>query len=521
MRRVVILLFILLGFVFGCQKDQSTDTPIEVTAKAAMIAFKEQSNVSKQQKNVIQQVSLQMLWDKAFHLNKDSLFVPLILKDTVYMDDDGNGKVLMNRRMHLIASYNNGWKFTIKALFPDKSSEKYHFSGKVLSTDYFVNDLSYSYFYKGKPMSKNQSILDNGVSNDSKKAAHVELECRTVGGYVNGQYNSSGTYCSFVHGNGGMDGSGPGEWQNFQPDPGGGGGPGGEGNNPFVKPTQLELKEQIKDKPFALIPNIPCDIIKKWLATAKFTVDQTTESKLRSIEETIKPGNYNSYLTNIQNINNAYSTVVNMDYFPITVSTLPVLNGVRLTPEQFIGHIRKNINNFIDTQYSTFKPYKYSGVDETNLWNSANPKNAVVAIDIKGPDNGSVIVSQYNNTGWTFTTIHEPMYGDHPVSGNRDFGYVKNTNGSYTFYTRGVDRLTGLDGDSFQKTTEFFSGEGYPFRQADALWTSFQNIVTNFVNKNGGNAGVAKQEIHRPDWSIVKDVINGKKPLSSLSTDCK
>jgi hypothetical protein len=222
MRRRIVLTLIFSIFAFSCQKDQSTTTSVEINAKAAMKAFQEKSNVNDQQKNVIQQVPLKMLWDKAFHLSKDSLFVPLVLTDTVYMEDDNKGKVLMNRRMHLIASYDHGWKFTIKALFPDKTSEKYHFSGKVLSTDYFVDDLSYSYFYKGKPLSKKQAISSNGLSTGGKKGSYVKLECRKVTGYVNGQYNNTSTYCTFTHGSGGMDGSGPGEWQMFQPEDSGG-----------------------------------------------------------------------------------------------------------------------------------------------------------------------------------------------------------------------------------------------------------------------------------------------------------
>ncbi|WP_294348700.1 acyl carrier protein [uncultured Sphingobacterium sp.] len=286
-------------------------------------------------------------------------------------------------------------------------------------------------------------------------------------------------------------------------------------------PNFAKIKEHLKDKPFALIPNIPCDIIKKWIATAKFTVDQSTLWRIKYVENVIKPGNDNSYLINVQNINSAYSSVVNMDYFPITINKMPKINGQILTPDQFLEYIRKDINKFVDTKYSEFEPYRYSGVDDTNLWNSGNPKNAIVSIDIKGPDNASVIVSNYSNTGWTFTTIYEPKYGQHPVSGNRDFGYVKNQNGSYTFYTRGVDRLTTVDAVILGKASEFFTGKAYPFQQADALWTSFQKITTDFVNKNGGNAGIAQQEIHRPDWSLVKDVIDGKRPLSSLSTDCK
>ena len=80
--------------------------------------------------------------------------------------------------------------------------------------------------------------------------------------------------------------------------------PGGGSSTPPVipepkKPTEAQIKAQIKDKPFALIPNIPCDIIKKWIATAKFTVDQSTWDRLTQIENTIKPGNDNSVILQI------------------------------------------------------------------------------------------------------------------------------------------------------------------------------------------------------------------------------
>ncbi|RAV27409.1 hypothetical protein [Sinomicrobium soli] len=84
---------------------------------------------------------------------------------------------------------------------------------------------------------------------------------------------------------------------------------------------------------------------------------------------------------------------------------------------------------------------------------------AVIGIDIKGPDNESVIVSDYNTEKWTFSTIFDPKYGEHPVSGNRDFGYTQNGDGSYTFYTRGVDRLTDWLTTSGQTAEATFWGK--------------------------------------------------------------
>ena len=219
-------------------------------------------------------------------------------------------------------------------------------------------------------------------------------------------------------------------------------------------------------------------------------------------------------VASVQKIDDAHSTVVNLDYFPVTINQLPVINGVRQTPEQFLQYIRTNINSFVDTDYSTFSPYNWYGIDDTQLWNSTNPIGAVIAIDIAGPDNGSVIVSHSSSNKWTFTTIHDPKYGDHPVSGNRDFGYIVNSDGSFTFYTRGVDRLTSWDGSAFQNAT------GFAFSQADALWNSFRNKIFDFVNTHQGSADILQSQIKRPDWAVIKDVVDGVKPLSILNNAC-
>lgn len=289
----------------------------------------------------------------------------------------------------------------------------------------------------------------------------------------------------------------------------GGGGSGGA-------PSEAEIKEQIKDKPFALV-DPPCDVVKQWLATAKHTATQSQLDKLKTIVNTVSnPDGSIKYqdIARLQNINDAYSTVVNMDYFPVKINQLPVVNGNRMTPEQFLNHIRTNINNFVDTSYSEFTPYHWYGVNEEGLWKSSNPLGSVIAIDIKGPDNGSVIVTGYSPEKWTFSTIYDPKYDNHPVSGNRDFGYTQNNDGSFTFYTRGVDRLTDF------VTTKAQEYANIPFSQADSLWKTFQNKINAFVNSHQGNSSVSSQEIYRPDWDKVKAVIDGRAPLSSLSKDC-
>lgn len=106
--------------------------------------------------------------------------------------------------------------------------------------------------------------------------------------------------------------------------------------------------------------------------------------------------------------------------------------------------------------------------------------------------------------------------GQHPVSGNREFGYTQNTDGSYTFYTRGVDRITDpVDAAIAENLMDAFANP-------DALWTSYKQGIYDFVQSNGGQATVPKttdNKIYRPDWEKVKAVLNGSRPISDLG--CK
>lgn len=308
--------------------------------------------------------------------------------------------------------------------------------------------------------------------------------------------------------------------------------PGGGNDNPlpplpprppiFTTGTYDIFRNAIKDRPFALYTNdIPCDIIKEWLKTAKHQVRDQEINKLNDIVRTRTfTGTDGSFdfkdVARLQDINNAYSTVINMDYFSVNIDKLP--KGT--SPESFLNYIRLNINNFVNNKYANFTPYKWHGVNDTKLWNSSNPLGTVIAIDMLGPDNGSVIVTNYSNREWTFSTIYDPKYGSHPISGHRDFGFIQNSNNSYTFYTRGVDRLTDKSAETLYDLSQKLNYD-IPFNIADNLWKSFQTKITDYVNSNGGKASVNSPQIKRPDWQLVKDVINGKKPLKSLSNDCK
>lgn len=308
---------------------------------------------------------------------------------------------------------------------------------------------------------------------------------------------------------------------------GGGGSSGGSGStskdpqpiglSPLVTDEEIMVMDLLELDPFALI-EVDCDQIQHWKNLAQHVPPSEIINKLNGLDE----NSFGDF--NVQNVEDAAGVVVNMDYFPVTINTLPKKPGSneRFTPNEFLNHVRKNINNFINTNYSSFTPSTVTGINESAIWLSNNPVGAVLHINIpNGPGDGSVICSKYSSNQWIFTTIEVPYNlfmqgfdGEHPVSGNREFGLITNPNGTYTFYTRGVDRITnGIDAfvaDNVLKDA---------FANPDALWNSLKNKVHNYVQNNGGSSVTPKDSdniINRPDWDEIKDVFSGKLPITDL-----
>lgn len=280
------------------------------------------------------------------------------------------------------------------------------------------------------------------------------------------------------------------------------------------------LEELLTDDPFALL-NVPCTQIPYWQAIAQYSVPTSVKNR---IEEIDSQTNWFSS-ANIQTLHDSNNgAVVNMDFFPVTVSEMPKKsNGEAFTQKELFDYIRTHINDFFDDL--AFTPVVNSSYDinDNTLWLSDNPLGAILSINIL-MNEGSVVCSKYNNlTGeFYFTTINVPWDGTHPVSGNRAFGYYTDLNGNMVIYTRGVDRLTdgtymyGPTGLSAEMTQQAIA-----FSQADSKWSNFQSKIKNFINEgqsgsNNGNSNVNIPVKYRPNWSKVKGVLNGTRPISDL-----
>lgn len=294
-----------------------------------------------------------------------------------------------------------------------------------------------------------------------------------------------------------------------------------DGGNKTVAKNYIELLIELEEDPTFLI-DIDCNELNDWSNLVMHQVPSSSYTKIAAMIANNQLSNLNGTYA-IQYITGAKGPVVNLDYFSITINSLPAKpNSMFLyTPQEYLEYIRLNLNDFIDTQYSHFSPSTITGIDESQIWNSTNPLNAVLHINIPTAGDGSVMCTKYANNTWIFTTLEVPWAapqgydGVHPVSGHREFGLKQNPNGTYTFYTRGTDRITTFLDDLFGSSGIM----GDPFQNPDALWNSLLDGVENHVNNNAGQAGTKNITISRPEWNDVKDVLLGNKPKSTLG--CK
>ena len=194
---------------------------------------------------------------------------------------------------------------------------------------------------------------------------------------------------------------------------------------------------------------------------------------------------------------------ISLDYYPVRVEAMPSDGSTTMTAEQLLELFRRNLNNFLDGSPDgcTFAPA--DPAIDTAAWlppflPTAVP-GAVISIDMFASgvnvDDGSVVLSEISPNHWVFSTIWTPDDGSHPVSGNRQFGFVPSSTGEFSFYIRGADRTTSA-ADSL--------GEATVFATAHRLWLSFQGRLAAYVNSNGGRATVEPASATRYDWPTVR-----------------
>ncbi len=261
----------------------------------------------------------------------------------------------------------------------------------------------------------------------------------------------------------------------------------------------------------------------RWFELSTF--DPLTVPAIKTKLEQLGEEYWIQTLENASNTNLAFkwwktSPSVNMDFFGIKITTFPnkpTPPFTPFTPQEFFDYLQDNFvsssfmgeDNACEGSIPTIQKYfEYNQPSDYGEWTIGSGVPAVFTISM--PDDGNVICTQHDITNkyWTFSTLNAPGWleggswdGFHPVSGNRRFGLIQNADGSYTFYTSGVDRLTGW-------WHRIIPGEGIALDKADELWKCFLDNIKTFVTNNGGTVSNDYDcTTVRPKWQELRNAI--------------
>jgi hypothetical protein len=198
----------------------------------------------------------------------------------------------------------------------------------------------------------------------------------------------------------------------------------------------------------------------------------------------------------VQKIEAASSTKTNIDRYSVRITKLPA----NTTAQKLFNDMRQKLNDFFDHEASTVAGY--TTADDTKWIAPGKAPFGVIMlfkIPLLGPigEQAAVITSLAEDTRWIFTPVKIGFAcpGEHPVSGNREFGW-KAVGNAFEFYTRAVDRTTGI--------CLGMGGEETTYNGGDTLWRSWQAKLVAYVTQNGGHAVANAPVIHRPTWTEVK-----------------
>ncbi len=181
----------------------------------------------------------------------------------------------------------------------------------------------------------------------------------------------------------------------------------------------------------------------------------------------------------LQTLSGGISYAVYDDYY-IIVERMPP--GV--TPEAFVlllaSDLDKTVDDWMFRQVNTFKRRA-----------TGQPRvGEIIDIDIGGPDNGSVMLTELKPTYFVYTCINTSWGGEHPEYGSREFGIQKLNDGRIKVYTRAVssssDLLVATAGPVPQQTS----------------WARLLKGISNTIERRGGS--VVDKSFQNSAWRVNK-----------------
>lgn len=300
----------------------------------------------------------------------------------------------------------------------------------------------------------------------------------------------------------------------------------------------FELNEKIQRDPWALIQDCAQQ---NGMNTQDYQdlYNHITPQACQNRLSTLGPGYFD------QPISEGNVPLANIDYYGVEITNYPDLDGDGNSDTeteiyqafrekftdlasgekddfQFSCDILFNSTNTGDINWE-FKPF--TSQDEIDFI-SNNPISSILLIEADASgflptiatDDGAIMVTGYTNNDWTISTISTLENGSQPFSGNRQWGWIINQNGSLELFTRAVDVANISALLNVGANTECQQETYYDI--AEATWQNLQQEIADWINSNGGQATVNTPETVRVKKETIKEVLTGNESIDQILSNC-
>jgi len=244
--------------------------------------------------------------------------------------------------------------------------------------------------------------------------------------------------------------------------------------------VNIILNNQVINIEQAIAPEQLCDEGSPYLRLLDERYPQKVFDRLKELGDRLQPLGEKSAL-----LPTFGTPWANYDEYKITIP--PNLLPSGFDPKAFLKTWPQNMNGVPQGEGAkTFKD-----INEFSTSQKALGIGDVIEISITG-DDGDVMITELKDTYFRVSTLDTGFFGTysnktHPVSGSREFGFEQNSDGSVSFYTRGLDTPQNKFSQSIgvgkqrEGWTSFMQGIGERFglspEQAKSNVMAFDNSI--------------------------------------------
>tara|TARA_R110000868_G_C10826469_1_gene759007 strand:+ start:258 stop:647 length:390 start_codon:yes stop_codon:yes gene_type:complete len=126
------------------------------------------------------------------------------------------------------------------------------------------------------------------------------------------------------------------------------------------------------------------------------------------------------------------------------------------------------------------------------------------------------MISEFTSDHWIGSTISTEFSGTQPFSGNRQWGFITNSNGNLELYARAVDiaRVSYIVKYLTPGSNECKEDSYYNI--GEATWSNLQEEIKQFIIDKGGQAEVIPKTAIRFDKTKLKEILESNSSIDQI-----